>query len=146
MAQAAVAVQNTTQINTVETADPSNMHLIVATSQGTAVTMGQETVDTYHKQFHQYTYYYGEEAARKYYGAWSPQQGTPNSYGTNPKGIAAPPQSQAPAPAAAATTAILAASVQRLLDVVKARNKKSINLSEEAMATATGVASAPIQD
>eukprot|EP00548_Thalassiothrix_antarctica_P011677 CAMPEP_0194160566 /NCGR_PEP_ID=MMETSP0152-20130528/78458_1 /TAXON_ID=1049557 /ORGANISM="Thalassiothrix antarctica, Strain L6-D1" /LENGTH=773 /DNA_ID=CAMNT_0038870265 /DNA_START=50 /DNA_END=2371 /DNA_ORIENTATION=+ len=110
VAQTAVAVQNATQINTVETAAASNMHSVVASSQGTAVATGQETADTYHEQFHRYAYYYGEEAARKYYGAWSPQQGTPNPYGTNPNGITAPPQSQAPAPAAAAATAISAAN------------------------------------
>ena len=36
----------------------------------------------------------------------------------------------------------LPANIQRLLDGVKASNEKSINLSGEAMATATGVASA----
>ena len=32
----------------------------------------------YYDQFWQYTTYYGEEAARKYYGAWSPPEGTTN--------------------------------------------------------------------
>ena len=115
VAQTAVAVQNATQINTVETAVASDMHLVVASSQSTTVTMGQETVNIYHKQFHWYTYYYKEEATRKYYGVWSPQQGTPNPYGTNPNGITAPLQSRAPAPSAAAATAIMAANVQHLL-------------------------------
>mmetsp|Transcript_5977 Transcript_5977/g.16992 ORF Transcript_5977/g.16992 Transcript_5977/m.16992 type:complete len:777 (+) Transcript_5977:126-2456(+) len=47
--------------------------------------------DAYYEQFHRYSYYYGEEAARQYYGSWSPPVGTPNPYGTNPDGITAPP-------------------------------------------------------
>jgi far upstream element-binding protein len=64
----------------------------------------------YHEQFFRYAYYYGEDAARQYYGAWSPSLGTPNPYGINPAGIspapvaapvAAPTVQATPAPAAA---------------------------------------------
>jgi predicted RNA-binding protein YlqC (UPF0109 family) len=51
----------------------------------------------YTEPFFRYAYYYGEEAARLYYGAWSPLVGTPNPYGINPNGIA-------PAPATPAVT------------------------------------------
>jgi len=47
--------------------------------------------DAYYEQFHRYAYYYGEDAARQYYGTWSPPVGTPNPYGVNPEGITAPP-------------------------------------------------------
>ena len=67
----------------------------------------QPTSDAYHEQFFRYAYYYGEDAARQYYGAWSPPAGTPNPYGVNPNGVSA-----APAPAAghssAATSALTA--------------------------------------
>ncbi|CAB9500441.1 Far upstream element-binding protein 2 [Seminavis robusta] len=53
--------------------------------------------DTYYEQFFRYAYYYGETAARQYYGAWSPAPGTPNPYGVNPDGVTAPPESGAPA-------------------------------------------------
>ena len=55
--------------------------------------------DAYYEQFHRYAYYYGEEAARQYYGTWSPPIGTPNPYGINPAGItAAPAASESGAP------------------------------------------------
>jgi far upstream element-binding protein len=57
--------------------------------------------DAYYEQFFRYAYYYGEPAARQYYGAWSPPEGTPNPYGVNPNGVTAPPVA-APAPAAGA--------------------------------------------
>ncbi|CAJ1930533.1 unnamed protein product [Cylindrotheca closterium] len=62
--------------------------------------------DAYYEQFFRYSYYYGEDAARKHYGAWSPPVGTPNPYGVNPNGItaapgAAPAPAPTPAPAAA---------------------------------------------
>lgn len=56
--------------------------------------------DAYYEQFFRYAYYYGEPAARQYYGAWSPPEGTPNPYGVNPSGITAAPVAAAPAPAA----------------------------------------------
>eukprot|EP00934_Nitzschia_sp_Nitz4_P001774 Nitzschia sp. Nitz4//scaffold96_size78090//30074//32267//NITZ4_005491-RA/size78090-augustus-gene-0.13-mRNA-1//-1//CDS//3329560564//1774//frame0 len=59
--------------------------------------------DAYYEQFFRYSYYYGEDAARQYYGAWSPPVGTPNPYGVNPNGITPAPatqaSAQAPAPA-----------------------------------------------
>lgn len=60
------------------------------------------SADAYYEQFFRYAYYYGEPAARQYYGAWSPPEGTPNPYGVNPNGITAAPaapqqQNQAPA-------------------------------------------------
>ena len=60
--------------------------------------------DAYYEQFHRYAYYYGDAAARQYYGAWSPPVGTPNPYGVNPNGVTAPPDA-ASGPAAAAAPA-----------------------------------------
>jgi hypothetical protein len=54
-------------------------------------TEGQQGADSYFEQFFRYAYYYGEEAARTYYGAWSPPPGTPNPYGVNPSGITPAP-------------------------------------------------------
>lgn len=88
----------------------------VATTAAAAVAAVAETTaaatvqaDTYHEQFFRYAYYYGEEAARSHYGAWSPPPGTPNPYGVNPNGIvqapvAADEQNVAPAPAPATYT------------------------------------------
>ena len=66
----------------------------------------QRWTDTYHEEFFHYAYYFGDDAARVYYGAWSPHPGTPNPCGINPNGITpapAPahddPVQQAPAPA-----------------------------------------------
>jgi len=67
----------------------------------------QQAADAYYEQFHRYAYYYGDDAARQYYGAWSPPVGTPNPYGINPNGITAPPDT-APAPAPASAPAAVA--------------------------------------
>ena len=64
--------------------------------------------DAYYEQFHRYAYYYGEEAARQYYGTWSPPVGTPNPYGVNPNGITAPPADQSGANAPPGNTATTA--------------------------------------
>jgi hypothetical protein len=70
---------------------------------------GQLAADAYYEQFFRYEYYYGEDAARKHYGAWSPPVGTPNPYGENPAGITPAPASEsAPAPQAAAPQAAVA--------------------------------------
>lgn len=62
--------------------------------------------DAYYEQFFRYSYYYGEDAARQHYGAWSPPVGTPNPYGVNPNGVtAAPAAAPTPAPAPAAPPA-----------------------------------------
>lgn len=50
--------------------------------------------DAYYEQFFRYSYYYGEKAAREYYGAWAPPQGTTNPYGINPQGVTPAPSSQ----------------------------------------------------
>jgi far upstream element-binding protein len=49
-----------------------------------------QPADAYHEQFFRYAYYYGEAAARQYYGSWSPPVGTPNPYGVNPNPLPAP--------------------------------------------------------
>mgnify|MGYP006313606511 CR=1 FL=1 len=54
-------------------------------------------------------YYYGEEAARAYYGAWAPPPGTPNPYGVNPNGISSAPAA-APQAASASSTQQTAAA------------------------------------
>eukprot|EP00980_Cylindrotheca_fusiformis_P016700 scaffold5024_cov136-Cylindrotheca_fusiformis.AAC.29 len=68
----------------------------------TAVAAPAPAADAYYDQFFRYAYYYGEDAARTYYGAWSPPVGTPNPYGVNPNGTTAAPvaaAATAPAPA-----------------------------------------------
>eukprot|EP00531_Pseudo-nitzschia_arenysensis_P010000 CAMPEP_0116146184 /NCGR_PEP_ID=MMETSP0329-20121206/17027_1 /TAXON_ID=697910 /ORGANISM="Pseudo-nitzschia arenysensis, Strain B593" /LENGTH=737 /DNA_ID=CAMNT_0003641911 /DNA_START=97 /DNA_END=2310 /DNA_ORIENTATION=+ len=82
--------------------------------QQAAAAVAAPASDAYYEQFHRYSYYYGEEAARQYYGTWSPPVGTPNPYGVNPNGVTAPPPadsatapatSAAPAPSAPQATA-----------------------------------------
>lgn len=51
---------------------------------------GGQAPDAYYEQFFRYAYYYGEDAARQYYGSWSPAVGTPNPYGVNPNPSPAP--------------------------------------------------------
>jgi len=84
----------------------------------------QPAADAYYDAFHRYAAYYGEEAARKYYGAWSPPAGTPNPYGNaSPAAAAAaaaasgsgasgtaPAQAQSPAAAAPTPAAPVAAT------------------------------------
>ena len=50
--------------------------------------------DAYYDAFFRYSYHYGEDAARQYYGAWSPPAGTPNPYGVNPAGTTNTPAPQ----------------------------------------------------
>mmetsp|Transcript_48401 Transcript_48401/g.139201 ORF Transcript_48401/g.139201 Transcript_48401/m.139201 type:complete len:641 (-) Transcript_48401:2157-4079(-) len=64
-----------------------------------AVAAPAPAADTYYEQFFRYAYYYGEPAARQYYGAWSPPVGTPNPYGVNPNGISPAPAAASAAPA-----------------------------------------------
>lgn len=78
----------------------------VAAAVVAAATQQQPASDTYYEQFHRYAYYYGEDAARQYYGTWSPPIGTANPYGVNPAGITNPPPvDAASAPGAATATA-----------------------------------------
>lgn len=68
-----------------------------------AATATSETPahDAYYEVFWQYAAYYGEEAARKHYGGWSPPIGTPNPNAN----AGASATSSAPAPAAPAPAA-----------------------------------------
>mmetsp|Transcript_21223 Transcript_21223/g.29522 ORF Transcript_21223/g.29522 Transcript_21223/m.29522 type:complete len:804 (+) Transcript_21223:108-2519(+) len=68
-----------------------------STAAAPAAAAAAPAADTYYDQFFRYAYHYGEDAARKYYGAWSPPVGTTNPYGTNPN--------PSPAPAAGSTDA-----------------------------------------
>lgn len=62
----------------------------------------QPAADAYYVVFWQYAAYYGEEAARKHYGAWSPPVGTPNpNAGGAPAAVAAAPAPVAAAPSGA---------------------------------------------
>jgi len=51
-------------------------------SSSGAATPAPTDPTAYYNDFWKYTQYYGEEAARKYYGAWSPPVGTPNPFGS----------------------------------------------------------------
>lgn len=55
----------------------------------------QPAADSYYDAFFRYAVYYGEAAARQYYGAWSPPQGTPNPYGAAGSGASVAPASAA---------------------------------------------------
>ncbi|GKY95065.1 hypothetical protein MPSEU_000470700 [Mayamaea pseudoterrestris] len=66
--------------------------------------------DAYHEQFFRYAYYYGEEAARQYYGAWSPPHGTPNPYGVNPTCTLTPLTDTENATVVAPTTSVVASA------------------------------------
>jgi far upstream element-binding protein len=72
---------------------------VAATTTATVAATNEYT-----EPFFRYAYYYGEEAARQYYGAWSPPVGTPNPYGVNPNGITTTPTAGAAAAAAVTTT------------------------------------------
>jgi far upstream element-binding protein len=75
---------------------------VASASESTTTATATATTSEYHEQFFRYAYYYGEPAARQYYGAWSPAEGTPNPYGVNPAGIAPAPDASAAAATAAA--------------------------------------------
>jgi len=61
-----------------------------ATATAAGGTQGQaHAADAFYDDFFRYAYHYGEDAARQYYGAWSPSVGSTNPYGTNPGGTGA---------------------------------------------------------
>lgn len=62
--------------------------VVAATSTPAAPVADQ----TYYEDYFRYEYYYGEAAARQYYGAWAPPPGTANPYGVNPNGLQPAPQ------------------------------------------------------
>jgi len=72
-----------------------------STTESATATNTQDPT-AYYAQFWEYTKYYGEDAARKFYKQWSPPVGTPNPNG-GAASAAAPAAAPAPAPAAAAT-------------------------------------------
>lgn len=71
-----------------------------AATAAPAAAAEQPAHDAYYEVFWQYAGYYGEEAARKHYGAWSPPVGTPNPTGGAAVGgaVATPAPASAPAP------------------------------------------------
>jgi len=77
----------------------------------------QPAHDAYYEVFWQYAAYYGEEAARKHYGAWSPPVGTPN-----PNAAAGVGTTQATAPAAAASASAAAQQTAQDSSVRKVSN------------------------
>mmetsp|Transcript_8878 Transcript_8878/g.14360 ORF Transcript_8878/g.14360 Transcript_8878/m.14360 type:complete len:249 (+) Transcript_8878:290-1036(+) len=78
------------------TAAPTPAAAPAAAAPAPASAAGQQPAhDAYYEVFWQYAAYYGEDAARKHYGAWSPPVGTPNPNPTT--GGAAAPATAAPA-------------------------------------------------
>lgn len=76
-----------------------------ATTDASAAAPAPTDPTAYYDAFWRYVQYYGEDAARAYYGAWSPPAGTPNPYaGTMPAAATA---------AAPATTAATAGGQQQ---------------------------------
>lgn len=80
----AVANANSAATNAILSASagtPSTAALV--TSLGTSATDSSsqnQDPTAYYDAFWRYAHYYGEDASRKYYGAWSPPPGTPNPY------------------------------------------------------------------
>jgi len=85
------------------TADATQSNAVSASAAAdTASSSANPAPDAYYDAFYRYSYHYGEEAARKYYGAWSPPEGSANPYGTNPNlasTTSSPAPSAAPVPA-----------------------------------------------
>ena len=96
---AAAVAATTAAAPAAATATAATTTTTAAVAGATTTDSQQPAADAYHDAFFRYAYHYGDEAARQYYGAWSPAQGTPNPYGTNPN------LSTAPAAAPAAATA-----------------------------------------
>jgi far upstream element-binding protein len=114
------------QALTKQAAAPATAAAPAATAQG---------ADAYYEQFFRYAYYYGEDPAREYYGAWSPPPGTPNPYGVNPAGITAAPAQQgtpaavlAPAYSQAPAAVPVAVSQQQQQQVRDSSVRKVSNL------------------
>lgn len=76
-----------------------------AASSDPAAGGQQPAHDAYYDVFWQYASYYGEEAARKHYGAWSPPVGTPNPNAAGAGSTQASAAAPTPAAAPASTTA-----------------------------------------
>jgi hypothetical protein len=98
-----------------------------------ATTATVAATNEYTEPFFRYAYYYGEEAARQYYGAWSPPVGTPNPYGVNPNGITTTPTAGAGAAAAVTTTATTASGTVAV-------ETSTPDTTSTAAATTTGTA------
>jgi far upstream element-binding protein len=79
----------------------------------------QPAHDAYYEVFWQYAGYYGEEAARAHYGAWSPPVGTPN-----PNAAAAGATSAAPA----SSSAVAPAPTEAQQDIQDSSVRKVSNL------------------
>jgi far upstream element-binding protein len=77
----------------------------VATAAVTEPAVAQDPT-AYYNDFWQYAMYYGEAAARLYYGAWSPAEGTPA-----PDGMVLPTSEQAAANIASANAGVAVAPV-----------------------------------
>jgi far upstream element-binding protein len=95
----ATPVVDTTTVTAGSAQQPQQQQVVANTA-----TVAAATTNEYTEPFFRYAYYYGEDAARQYYGAWSPPIGTPNPYGINPNGITQP-ATVATTTAAAATSA-----------------------------------------
>jgi len=81
-----------------QAAAPNPAPAPAAANGATASQTDQPAADAYYDAFFRYAYHYGEDAARQYYGAWSPPVGTTNPYGVNPNA------GTTPAPAAQKTS------------------------------------------
>ena len=87
-APATATTPGTTTTTPTVSAGATQPAVSVATATTTTATTTNSTTpasDAYYEQFFRYAYYYGEPAARQYYGPhWSPPVGTANPYGVNP--------------------------------------------------------------
>lgn len=109
---------------TASTTDASQSNTASAAT-GAEASSANQAPDAYYDAFFRYSYHYGEDAARKYYGAWSPPEGSTNPYGTNP---AAASGANAPSTATASQPAATAAPVSAQGQVRDSSQRKHSNL------------------
>lgn len=97
------------------TAAASTAYATTATAAAPAPAVAsaaqQPAHDAYYEVFWQYAAYYGEEAARAHYGAWSPPVGTPN-----PNATAAGTTTVGASPAAASSAVVATTEAQDIQD------------------------------
>ena len=126
-AQAAQQSGGATGASATTTAAVSTGAAAPAPATNTNSTQASSTAETptdptaYYDAFWKYAQYYGEEVARKYYGAWSPPVGTPNPYGAT--GATASSQAQTTQPAQDANINAKETSVRKMSNLPAWMNK-----------------------
>jgi far upstream element-binding protein len=137
------AAYHAAQQQQVQYQETTNAAAVTAATQPVAATAAVPATNEYTEPFFRYAYYYGEEAARQYYGAWSPPVGTPNPYGVNPNGITTPTAAAATTTSAATTSAATtSAATTTATTPVETANPNYGTTTEPGQSIATNAASA----